>query len=236
MSNPALSEKVLNKVTGYADTSKMTINGTIHKTGILLLITVAGASLGWDSNSPILLFGSMIVALILSFAIIFGPQRAPMLSPIYAFCEGLLLGSISSVYSARYPGIVSNAMFLTLSCLFIMLALYRFRVIRVTERTRSVITVATLAIAVTYLVQLVMSIFGSSIPMINDSSPMGIGFSLLVVGVAALNLLLDFSLIEEANARGAPKFMEWYGGFALLVTLVWLYLEMLRLMSKLNKR
>ena len=236
MANPALNEKLLNKVTDYAGESRMTINGTINKTGLLLLIAVGGASIGWGSQSPVLLIGGMLVALILSFVIIFNPARAPFLAPVYAFGEGILLGSISSMYSYVYPGIVSNAMFLTLSCLFIMLALYRFRVIRVTDQFRSVILVATMAIAVTYLVEMVMSLFGHNIPMIHESTPIGIGFSLLVVGIAALNLLLDFNMIEEANQRGAPKFMEWYGGFALLVTLVWLYLEMLRLLSKINKK
>ena len=176
----------------------------------------------------------MIVALIMSLLIIFGPHRAPYLSQPYAFCEGLLLGAISSVYAAKYPGIVSNAMLLTLSCLGLMLVLYRLKIIRNTERFRSVIMTATMAIGVTYLINMVMSFFGTSIPMIHKSTPMGIGFSVVVVGVAAFNLIVDFDFIEQAHS--APKYMEWYGAFALLVTLVWLYLEILRLLSKINKK
>lgn len=238
MSSPALNEKFMTKLSSFAsdDTSKMTIHGTINKTGILLMLTVLGALIGWNVQSPILLIGGLIVGLVCSLLIIFGPQRAPSLSPVYALSEGLLLGSISATYSFMYPGIVSNALLLTLSVLGIMLGLYRFRIIRVTEKTRSVIMAATLAIALTYLIEMVMSMFGSGIPMIHQSGTYGIAFSVIVVGVAAFNLLLDFDMIEQAQLRGAPKFMEWYGGFALLLTLVWLYLEILRLLSKMNKK
>ena len=140
------------------------------------------------------------------------------------------------MFNYRYPGIATNAMILTLSCLVLMLGLYKFKIITVTEKLRSVIMAATLAIGVTYLISMVMGFFGSQIPMIHESSPIGIGFSVIVVGVAAFNLLLDFDMIERAQMQGSPKYMEWYGAFALLVTLVWLYLEMLRLLGKIQKK
>lgn len=233
MANPALNEKVLRDASEFVGESRMTLNGTINKTGILLVIATLGASVGWGTQSQLLMYGSMFVTLGLSLAIIFGPQRAAYLSQAYAFFEGILLGAISQAYSYQYPGIASNAMLLTLGCLFVMLALYRYKVIRVTDRLRSIIVSATLAIGLVYVVQIVMNLFGSSgIPMIYDSGALGIGFSLVVVGIAAFNLLLDFDLIDKMNSRGAPKYMEWYGAFALVLTLVWLYLEILRLLGK----
>jgi len=237
MANPALNEKIFRRVDSViVDSDKMSINGTINKTGFLLLFMVLGAMFGWNSNSGVLIFGSVIVSLILCFAIMFGPQRAAYLSQIYAVTEGVLLGSISSMYAAQYPGIVSNALMLTMSCLFVTLALYRFKIVRVNDRFRTVLTVAMGAIFLTYLVSMIMGFFGSALPMIHQSSPLGIGFSLVVVVVAASNLFLDFDLVEQASQRGSPKYMEWYCGFALIITLVWLYMEILRLLGKLNKR
>ena len=174
----------------------MTIDGTINKTGILLLCAIVGAVVGWGSSSSLVLIGSMIATLILSLLIVFGPQRAAYLSQPYAFLEGVLLGAISSMYAALYAGIVSKALFLTLGCLAVMLALYRFRIIRVTEQVRSMILAATMAIALTYLVTMILSLFHVDVPMLHEGSLMGIGFSVVVVAVAAFNLLLDFDLIE----------------------------------------
>lgn len=236
MSNPVLNEKTLNKIQDFGATEKMTMEGTINKSGILILLTVAGAYIGWNTPSPFMLIGSFIATLVLVLLISFKPERAAYLSQPYALMEGMILGTISSMYSVLHPGIVSNALILTISCLALMLGLYRFKIIRVTEKLKSVIMGATLAICATYVISMIMGFFGSSIPMIHESSPMGIGFSVLVVGVAAFNLLLDFDFIEQAYQRGAPKYMEWYGGFALLVTIVWLYLEIIRLLSKMNKK
>lgn len=240
MSNPVLNEKSLQRIQqqarDFSATETMTIDGTINKTGLLILLTIAGAIVGWNSMS----FGLMIVLLLVNLGLVFmisrQPQRASFLSQPYALIEGFVLGSISSLYSVRYPGIVSNALMLTIGCLVFMLALYKFKIIQVTERFKSIMMVAMMAIMATYFISMIMGFFGSQIPMIHESSPIGIGFSLVVVGVAAFNLLLDFDLIEKAYQQGAPKYMEWYGGFALLVTLVWLYLEILRLLSKLNKK
>ena len=157
-----------------------------------------------------------------------------MLAPVYAVFEGALLGAISSVFNAKYQGIAFQAAALTLGVLGVMLVLYRTGVLRATQKFMVVVMAATGAISLVYLVSMVMSLFGKSIPMIHDSGPIGIGFSVVVVAVAALNLILDFAIIESGVQRGAPKYMEWYAGFSLLVTIVWLYLEILRLLSKLN--
>lgn len=236
MANPAFNEKTLQRMREYAGSGSMTIHGTINKTGILLLCLIAGAVIGWGSQSALLVVGSMIGAFILSLLVIFNPARAAYLSQAYAVLEGVLLGAISAMYSARFPGIVSNAMIGTISVLGVMLALYRFNVVRNSEKFRTVIMGATMAIGITYLVDMVMSFFGTHVSMIHESSPMGIAFSVVVVAVAAFNLILDFDFIEQAEQQNAPKYMEWYGGFALLVTLVWLYLEILRLLSKMNKK
>ncbi len=236
MSSPALNEKTWGKVRDVTSQGAMTIEGTINKSGILILLTIAGACLGWNTNSMGIMMISFAAALLLSIVIIFKPQSAVYLSQGYAFAEGVLLGSISAVYSLQYPGIVTNTLFLTIGCFVLMLAFYRFRIIRVTEKFRTVTLVATGAIALTYIANMIMGFFGAGVPMIHQASPVGIAFSVIVVIVAAFNLMLDFDLIEQGHARQAPKFMEWYCGFALLLTLVWLYLEILRLLSKLSKR
>jgi uncharacterized YccA/Bax inhibitor family protein len=239
MANPALSEKTLEKVMRSQiadDVGVMTIHGTINKAGLLVVLTVVGAMVGWSVVSIPLLIAALIGSLVLSLLIIFGPQRAPMLAPAYAFAEGVLLGSISLMFSQVYPGIITNALILTVSCLALMLALYRFQIVRASETLRSVLTIAVSAIALTYLTDIVLSFFGTRVPMIHENSPLGIGFSVVVTGVAAFSLIMDFDMIERASNQRAPKYMEWYGGFALLVTLVWLYMEVLRLLSKLNKK
>lgn len=236
MSSPALNDKVWNRIGAIETTDTMTLEGTINKSGILILLTIIGASVGWSLQSPLIMFAGAITALILSLFCIFKPQTSAYLSQPYALTEGLLLGTISAIYSVKYPGIVTNTLFATVGCFVLMLALYRYRIIQVTEKFRTVIIVATGAIALTYVANLIMSFFGTSLPMIHQASPVGIAFSVIVTGVAAFNLMLDFDMIEKAHARKAPKFMEWYCGFALLLTLVWLYIEMLRLMSKISKK
>lgn len=236
MSSPALNEKTWNKVGDFATQDTMTIEGTINKSGLLILLTIGGAYFGWNSQSTGIMIIGLIVTAILTLVMIFKPQTASYLSQPYAVIEGVLLGSISYIFSVKYPGVVSNALIGTMGCFILMLALYRFRIIRVTQQFRTTIIVATGAIALTYLANIIMGFFGNSMPMIHEATTSGIIFSVVVTGVAAFNLMLDFDMIEQANARKAPKFMEWYCGFALLLTLVWLYLEMLKLMSKLNKK
>ncbi|MGZ3691761.1 MAG: Bax inhibitor-1/YccA family protein [Pseudobdellovibrio sp.] len=236
MSSPALNEKTWTRIGDTTSEGTMTMEGTINKSGILIMLTIFGAYLGWNVNSMGVMFLSLIINVVLSIVIIFKPPTASYLSQPYALIEGLLLGSISAVYAMRYPGIVTNTLFATVSCFMLMLALYRFRIIQVTEKFRTVIVVATGAIVLTYVADMVMGFFGSSVPMIHQATGVGIAFSVIVTGLAAFNLMLDFDMIEQAHVRQAPKYMEWYCGFALLLTLVWLYMEMLRLMSKLNRK
>jgi uncharacterized YccA/Bax inhibitor family protein len=174
--------------------------------------------------------------LVIGLVTVFKKEWAPATTPVYAAAEGVLLGVISLVFDRRYPGIAFNAAALTLGTLAVMLVAYRAGVVRATNNFTRGVVAATGAIALVYLVSIVVSIFGGRVPMIHDSGPIGIGFSLVVVAVAALNLVLDFDLIEQGARSGAPKYMEWYGAFALLVTLVWLYLELLRLLAKLQGR
>jgi len=219
----------------------MTLQGTVNKTGLSLLILLATASFTWrqvtpdQPVSPLLwlgLLGGLVVALITAFK----PAFAPVTTPLYAALEGLFLGGISGLYDLRYPGIVMNAVGLTFGCLAALLAAYSSGLIRPSENFKLGIVAATGGIALLYMVSMGLGFFGKSIPYIHDSGPIGIAFSVFVVGLAALNLVLDFDFIENGARRGAPKYMEWYGAFGLLVTLVWLYLEILRLLAKLQNR
>lgn len=220
----------------------MTLDGTVNKSGIVLLIAILTAAFSWYQTSINPAIGGGLAMLgVLSgmacaLALFFKQSWAPVLAPVYAVCEGCFLGTVSSFFNAKYQGIAFQAATLTLGVLATMLILYRTGVIRATQKFVTVLFAATGAITIVYLVSMVMSLFGTRIPMIHDAGPIGIGFSLVVVTVAALNLILDFAMIEAGVRRGAPKYMEWYAGFSLLVTLVWLYLEILRLLSKLNSR
>ena len=219
----------------------MTLQGTVNKTGVSLLILLAAASFTWqqvtpsEPVSPLLwlgLFGGLVVALLTSFK----PAWAPYTTPLYAALEGLFLGGVSGLYDLRYPGIVMNAVGLTFGCLAALLAAYSSGLIRPSENFKLGIVAATGGVALLYLVSMGLGFFGKSIPFIHDSGPIGIAFSVFVVALAAMNLVLDFDFIEEGARRGAPKHMEWFGAFSLLVTLVWLYLEILRLLAKLQNR
>jgi uncharacterized YccA/Bax inhibitor family protein len=219
----------------------MTLQGTVNKTGISLLILLAAASFTWqqvtrsEPVSPLLwlgLFGGLVVALVTCFK----PAWAPVTTPLYAALEGLFLGGVSGLYELRYPGIVMNAVGLTFGCLAALLAAYSSGLIRPSENFKLGIVAATGGVAILYAVSMVLGFFGKSIPFIHGSGTIGIAFSVFVVALAAMNLVLDFDFIEEGARRGAPKYMEWYGAFGLLVTLVWLYLEILRLLSKLQNR
>jgi uncharacterized YccA/Bax inhibitor family protein len=221
----------------------MTIQGTAVKTMILLAITAVTAGFAWDEMSsggammlPVMI-GSAILGFIVAMVTIFKPTWAATTAPIYAALEGVFLGALSSVIEARgYKGIALQAVSLTMGTLFVMLVLYSTRVIKVTQRLATGIIAATGAIALLYFVTIILSFFHVSVPFIHSAGPIGIGFSLFVVALAAFNLLLDFDYIEKSAAQGAPKSMEWYGAFGLIVTLVWLYLEILRLLQKLQDR
>lgn len=244
-SNPALSSKAFQSYAGYADATTMTVEGTATKTGILLLLVVLSAAFTWTQVSqagiPAAMpwtMGGAIVGLLFGLATVFKPNWAPVTAPLYALAEGLFLGGISAMVQSRFPetDIVFQSVCLTFGTLFSLLVAYRSGWIRVTEKFRAGIFAATSAIFLVYLVSFVMSFFGTGIPYIHESGLIGIGFSVVVVVIAALNLVLDFDFIERGAAHGAPKSMEWYGAFGLLVTLVWLYIEILRLLSKLYSR
>jgi len=239
--NPVLSNSTFTDVT-RGSSRPMTLPGVIHRS-ILLLLLVAGTSAGvWaHSNShpsaiyPTMMIGALggfVVAMVTSFK----RDWAAVTSPIYAVLEGLFIGGISLVMEQRFPGLVLQAVLLTFGVMFALLAAYQSRIIRPSETFKSVIVGATFGIVIVYLVSMVLQLFfHMEIPLINGSGPLGIAFSLVVVGIAALNLVLDFDFIENGVAAGAPKWMEWYAAFALTVTLVWLYIEILRLLSKLRR-
>jgi uncharacterized YccA/Bax inhibitor family protein len=237
--NPAMNEAVYRRAgRAFADARVMTIQGTVVKTAILLLILMAVAVYTWSqaiAGSP-LVYGSLMVGSIGGFVValltIFFPKAAPFTAPIYAALEGLVLGAISAVFERMYPGIAIKAVGLSIGVLAIMLFVYGTGIIRVTEKLKIGIVAATGAICLVYLVDIVASFFGTRLPFIHESGLVGIGFSLFVVVIAALNLVLDFDFIERGVNMQAPKYMEWYGGFSLLVTLVWMYLEILRLLAK----
>lgn len=255
-SNPVLSQEKFARAGGglfQEPADAMTLNGTLLKTGVLVALLLVTASYTWDvalqavvqgaqtgtggfASAGPWLWGGLIVGFLVALVISFKPTTAPFLAPVYAVAKGLMIGAISAAYELMHPGIVINATLLTVAVLGGMLLLYRAGLIRATARFRAVILCSIFAILGVYLLSFVLGFFGTQIPYIHGSGPIGIGFSLVVVGIASLSLILDFDLIERGIQGGAPKYMEWYAGFALLVTLVWLYLELLRLLSKLQRR
>jgi uncharacterized YccA/Bax inhibitor family protein len=235
-SNPVLRDRIFEGVRNVPSTERMTINGTINKTAFSLLITIVTAF--WTYSDQIMqnfAFPAIILGFLIALAITFVPKWAPMLTPLYAAVEGCAVGAISLRYSMFYEGIVFQAVSLTFGVLFCMLMLYKSGKIKVTDRLRWGISAAVGAICLVYLFSFILSLFSIGGFAIWGNGPVGIGFSIIIVGVAAFSLLLDFDLIERAAHSGAPRFMEWYGAFALLVTLIWLYLEILRLLSKLQR-
>jgi uncharacterized YccA/Bax inhibitor family protein len=230
--NPALTDASFRGLAGTGE-GVMTLQGTVNKTGLSLLILLAGAAITWNMAQPVLLMLlGLIGGLVLALVTTFKKTVAPYTTPAYAFLEGLLLGGVSAMYQRQYKGIVIMAVGLTLGVLAALLAAYSSRLIRVTENFKLGVFAATGGIALLYLVSMVMGMFGKRIPFIHEAGLIGIGFSLFVVVIASLNLVLDFDFIERGAASGAPKYMEWYGAFGLLVTLIWLYLEILRLLAK----
>lgn len=221
----------------------MTLQGTVNKTFLLLVVLMATALWPWSqatAGNLQAVGGEMMLGLIgglvLALIVMFKPTTAPYLSVPYAALEGLVLGGISAQFNLRYPGIAIQAVGATFAVTLIMLVLYRARVIRVTDRFRAMVIGATGGIFLLYMATWILGFFHVAVPFINAHTPLGIGFSVLVVGIAAFNLALDFDMIERGAAGGAPKYMEWYGAFALMVTLVWMYLEMLRLLAKTQRQ
>jgi uncharacterized YccA/Bax inhibitor family protein len=242
-SNPALNAKIFQgQSVGLEE--PMTLDGTVNKTGILLLCCLATAAYSWHvfrttqsiaAVSPLLWIGA-IGGFIFALITIFQKTWAPVTAPIYSLLEGLALGSISAIFELRFPGIAIESVAMTFGVLFVMLLAYRSHIIPVTQKFRLGIVACTGAIALFYFVEIILGFFGIHFGAINGATPIGIGFSIVVVIIAALNLILDFDFIEGGVEHGAPKYMEWYGAFGLMVTLVWLYLEILRLLSKVRGR
>jgi uncharacterized YccA/Bax inhibitor family protein len=242
-SNPALGENTFRNLagTGYGGSieaaGRMTLSGTVNRTGILLVCAIASAAWTWHlflqsrdfaDVAPLMVVG-LVGGFICAMVTVFKKEWSPVTAPIYALLEGLVLGGLSAAMDLRYPGIAMQAVALTFGTLFVLLLAYRSGLIQVTQKFRLGIIAATGGIMVFYLLEMVLGFFGVRFVAINGSGPIGIGFSLIIVAVAALNLVLDFDFIERGVQYGAPKYMEWYGAFGIMVTLVWLYLEILRL-------
>lgn len=238
MANPTFSEKTFERLDRSGSSESMTVQGTLNKIGILLVILVAGAVFSWDAMIseksyaagmiPLGFGGGLVTAIIL----IFKKEWSNALAPTYALLEGIALGALSSMY-----GVLSfYAVSLTFGVLLLMFVLYKTGILRATQKFVFMVTAATGSIFLLYLVTWILSFFGIEVPFIHESGWIGIGISVVIVGIAAMNLIIDFALIEEGASQQAPKFMEWYAAFGLLVTLVWLYLEILKLLSKLSSR
>lgn len=243
--NPVLSEKTFSDSLIELQGERMTVRGTLNKFGLLFIMMLGGASFTWrlfymGVNVMPWAFGAAIGGFVLALVMTFKKQWSPYLALGYGLLEGLFLGAISAMFNAAfaqsYPGIIMQAVLLTLGTAGAMFLLYQFRIIQATPTFKKVIIIATAGIALFYLIAMVLRLFGIQMPYLHDSSMIGIGISLFIVTIAALNLILDFDRIEQGAAYGAPKYYEWFSAFGLLVTLVWLYLEMLRLLSKLASR
>lgn len=242
MANPTLSEKAFDYAIQNSNEETMTINGAINKAIILSLILMLSAlvSVYFVLARNIELYPAVMVssigALILGIIMTFKKEMAKTFSILYAILEGVAIGGISFIFNAVYEGIVAQAVFFTSVDLLIMLLLYKFRIIKVNDKFRSVIFGATLCIAIVYFINFILGFFEMSVPFLTDSSPIGIVISVVIVAIASFNLLLDFDFIERGANMNMPKYFEWYSAFGLLVTLVWLYLEILRLLSKIKSR
>jgi uncharacterized YccA/Bax inhibitor family protein len=248
--NPALKESTFLDLGSGTVVSRageaMTLNGTVNKTGLLLLLTVMTAAFAWSqafdasgnlaAGFNVYVWGGAIGGFVIAMVTVFKKEWAPVTAPLYALVEGFFLGAISAMFNHMYEGIVMQAVLLTFGTLFALLFAYRSGLIKATENFKLGVVAATGGIALVYLASIVLGFFGIQIPLIHESGIVGIGFSLFVVVIAALNLVLDFDFIETGVEQGAPKYMEWYGAFGLMVTLVWLYIEFLRLLAKLQSR
>jgi uncharacterized YccA/Bax inhibitor family protein len=243
MANPVLARDSFLDARAAAADGTMTIRGTVQRTALLVAVTggIALATYALSGDAPSLGLAILVSALAglgLAFATVWRPHWAPVTAPLYAIVEGLVLGGVTRLVALTEPRgavLAVQALGLTVAVAGTVLALYATRVVTVTDRVRGVITGMTLAIFVYYMLALVLGFFGVQLPFLHEGGWLSIGFSLVVTGVAAANLLLDFDLIERASAAGAPRHMEWYGAFGVLVTLVWLYLEILRLLRKLRR-
>ena len=237
--NPVIREKAFQQaatrgLTAAHGGATMTVEGAVNKTYILGAILLATALIGYSNPSSLMIWGGLIGGIIALIIAIVRPAKSKIFAPIYAGFEGLFVGGITGVYAMTFDGIVLKAVTLTFGVFFAMLFLYKSGLIKVTQKFRSGVYMATGAIALVYIVSIIGGMFGFSIPFLHDASPIGILISLVIIGVAALNLLLDFDMFEKGEEYGAPKYMEWMSAMGLIVTLVWLYIEILRLVSILS--
>jgi len=240
--NPVLKERAFAGAIPTGET--MTIQGTVNKTGLLLLFVVATAAWTWGlahSETPEAAYpwmlGGLVGGLVVALVTIFKKEWSPISAPIYALLEGLVLGGISAIFDKSYPGIAMQAISLTFGVMFVMLLAYKMRIVQATRGFKLGVIAATGGIAIVYLISMVMSLFfHTQMSFLYAATPLGIGISLFVVIIASLNLIIDFDMIETGARMGAPKYMEWYGAFGLMVTLIWLYMEILRLLSKVRRR
>jgi uncharacterized YccA/Bax inhibitor family protein len=233
--SPFLKEENYRNAHSADQFDKMTVQGAVNKSFILLGILLFSASYSFASNNSLWIMVGGIAGFITVIIARFRPQNSNILAPTYAAFEGLFVGGITALYSNAFHGIVFQAITLTIGVLFSMLFLYKAQIIKVTANLRTGIMMATASIAIFYLLTWVLSFFGINMPFIHEGGVMGIGLSVVIVGVAAMNLLLDFDRFDKGEQCGAPQYMEWYSAMSLLVTLIWLYLEILRLLSKLSR-
>ncbi len=236
-SNPFLSEKNFSNTLDphVMQEELMTVNGAVNKTLTLTAMLVATSAISFLYPNPLFLIVGVVGGLIAVLFASFKPTTSAVAAPAYALLEGLALGTISAMYAAQYPGIIVNAVTSTIGILFAMLMIYRSGAIKVDDRLRTGIMMATFGVFIVYLVDMVLGMFHIHIPMIHEGGTFGIIFSLVVIAIATMNLLLDFDMIERGAQSGAPKYMEWFSAMGLLITLVWLYLEILRLLSKVSR-
>jgi uncharacterized YccA/Bax inhibitor family protein len=244
-SNPIFGQSATANIKQAFGTGEvMTLNGTVNKTFILLLAVAVSASFAWKqafasegigAAAGLMTFGA-IGGLIAALVTVFKKEWAAVTAPIYAILQGLFVGGLSAVAESMYPGLVMQAVALTIGVFVLMLFAYRTEVIKPTKKFMMGVFAATGAVALIYLVSMVLGMFGVQVPMIHSNGPIGIIFSLVVVTIAALNLILDFKFIEDGSKQSLPKYMEWYGAFGLMVTLIWLYIEIVRLLMKLQSR
>ncbi|MNZ36240.1 Bax inhibitor 1 like protein [compost metagenome] len=239
--NPTLKDNTFEQMGHHSGSQAMTINGTVNKSFIMLALLLGAAFSTWTmyfngQNVMPWVIGGVIGGIILALVISFKPTTAPVLAPIYAILEGCFLGALSANYESLYQGITMQAALLTMGVFVALLLAYKSGLIKATENFKLGVFAATAGVAIVYLLSFVLRMFGIAIPYLHDNSLIGIGISLVIIVIAALNLVLDFDFIENGAQQGAPKYMEWYGAFGLMVTLVWLYIEMLRLLSKIFSR
>jgi uncharacterized YccA/Bax inhibitor family protein len=243
-SNPMFREKTLQRAAhqntldgDFIQTAgdRMTVSGAVNKSLILGAIMLLTASVGYTYASPLFMWGGAILGLVTVIAASFKPEWSTFLAPLYAALEGFFVGSVSMIYAAAFfPGIIFQAVTLTMAVFFVMLFVYKMGIIKVSEKFRSGVIMATGAIFLVYIVNFALSFFGINLPFLHEGGMMSIGISLVIIGVASMNLLLDFDNFDKGEKFGAPAYYEWFFAMGLLVTLVWLYIEILRLLSMLS--